>query len=135
MLVLTSTYPFLLLILEELNEAVWLVTFFALLSGLLIVAMYLLPVIVLRNRVRRQRENELIVIYEALTNGEPVVEFEGQLSQQLEPTSKSDLLIQQMYVESRWDWPVGMHVQRVVLFGLLPPFTWVMAAFVENVIF
>ena len=32
-------------------------------------------------------------------------------------------------------WPLGGYVQRIVLFGLLPPITWVMAAAVENLLF
>ena len=42
-----------------------------------------------------------------------------------------------MYYEDRikaiWEWPFELHVRRLVIFGLLPPLTWVLAAGVEVV--
>ena len=45
------------------------------------------------------------------------------------------LVTQQMFVESRWEWPIASHVQKLILFGLLPPTTWVLAAAIENVMY
>ena len=42
-----------------------------------------------------------------------------------------------MYYEDRvkniWEWPIEAHIRRLVIFGLLPPLTWVLAAAVEVV--
>jgi hypothetical protein len=51
------------------------------------------------------------------------------------PTTAADLLTHQMFLESRWEWPIASHVQKLVLFGLLPPTTWMLAAMIENSIY
>ncbi|MBF69264.1 MAG: hypothetical protein CMQ29_16440, partial [Gammaproteobacteria bacterium] len=42
-----------------------------------------------------------------------------------------------MYYEDRiravWEWPFEAHIRRLVIFGLLPPLTWMLAALVEIV--
>ena len=42
-----------------------------------------------------------------------------------------------MYFEDRvtnnGEWPIEAHIRRLVIFGLLPPLTWVLAAAVEVV--
>jgi len=53
----------------------------------------------------------------------------------VERISESDLLTRQMFIESRWEWPIAAHVQQLILFGLLPPMTWVLAAVVENLLY
>jgi hypothetical protein len=34
-----------------------------------------------------------------------------------------------------WEWPIAAHVQKLILFGLLPPLTWMLAATIENNIY
>jgi hypothetical protein len=51
------------------------------------------------------------------------------------PTTTVDLLMHQMFIESRWEWPIAAHVQKLVLFGLLPPLAWVLAAMIENAMY
>tara|TARA_B110000259_G_C13887535_1_gene351550 strand:- start:502 stop:732 length:231 start_codon:yes stop_codon:yes gene_type:complete len=51
------------------------------------------------------------------------------------PMTAVDLLTHQMFLESRWDWPIASHVQKLVLFGLLPPLAWVLAAMIENAMY
>ncbi|XOV86694.1 MAG: hypothetical protein ACFHX7_17200 [Pseudomonadota bacterium] len=40
-----------------------------------------------------------------------------------------------MYYEDRikniWEWPFEAHIRRLVIFVLLPPLTWILAAAVE----
>ena len=43
----------------------------------------------------------------------------------------SELLDYRGFIESLWDWPVAPHIQRVILFGMLPLITWVLAGFVR----
>jgi hypothetical protein len=50
-------------------------------------------------------------------------------------TTTAELLTHQMSLESRWDWPIENHVQKLILFGLLTPFTWMLAAMIENNIY
>jgi hypothetical protein len=45
------------------------------------------------------------------------------------------LTTQQMFVESRWEWPIASHIQKLILFGFLPPLTWVFASVIENSVF
>ena len=51
------------------------------------------------------------------------------------PTLTPDLLTHQMFVESRWEWPIASHLQKLILFGLLPPLTWVLAATIEYALY
>jgi len=50
-------------------------------------------------------------------------------------TTRSNLLTEVMYLDQLPDSPIGSNMQRIVVFGLLPPITWVMAAAVENLMF
>jgi hypothetical protein len=49
--------------------------------------------------------------------------------------NSGDLLMHQMFIESRWEWPIASHVQKLILFGLLPHLTWVVAAMIENAMY
>ncbi|MFT4712335.1 MAG: hypothetical protein ACJAVI_003600 [Candidatus Azotimanducaceae bacterium] len=51
------------------------------------------------------------------------------------PTTAADLLTHQMLLNFLWDWPIASHVQKLVLFGLLPPLAWVLAAMIENAMY
>jgi hypothetical protein len=53
----------------------------------------------------------------------------------LSTSTTAELLTHQMFLESRWDWPIENHVQKLILFGLLPPFRSVLAAMIENRIY
>jgi hypothetical protein len=50
-------------------------------------------------------------------------------------TQHAYLLTQQMFIESRSEWPIASHVRKLILFGMLPPLTWVLAAMIENSIY
>jgi len=103
-------------------------------SGLVAVVLLLLygyPVWILRNRIRNQKIVDLAQVTRALRGDRGaansiVIQGLGK------PTTTSDLLTHQMFLESRWEWPIASHVQKLILFGLLPPLTWVMAAIIEN---
>jgi hypothetical protein len=45
------------------------------------------------------------------------------------------LLTYRMFLDSLWDWPIASHVQKLILYGLLPPLTWVVAAMIENAMY
>ncbi|MFT4520228.1 MAG: hypothetical protein ACI9JM_002629 [Halioglobus sp.] len=95
------------------------------LAGLL--ALFMRPVYALRNKIRAEKERELADLrfrIKALHAGE-----RGSAD------SLDALVTLQMFVESRWEWPIASHIQKVALFGLLPPLTWVLAGAVENALY
>jgi hypothetical protein len=50
-------------------------------------------------------------------------------------SDRGEWMSQLLWLDSLPTWPLGGYLQRFVLFGLLPPITWVLAAFVENALF
>lgn len=95
---------------------------------------YTYPVWILRNRIRDKRIAEMDQITLALRGDKEAVKT--IVIQGLgRPTTTADLLTHQMFLESRWDWPIASHVQKLVLFGLLPPLAWVLAAMIENAMY
>jgi hypothetical protein len=95
---------------------------------------YVYPVWILRNRIRDKKIAEMEQIALALRGDKEAVKtivIQGLGT----PTTTADLLTHQMFLESRWDWPIASHVQKLVLFGLLPPLAWVLAAMIENAMY
>lgn len=95
---------------------------------------YVYPVWILRNRIRDKKIAEMDQITLALRGDKEAVKtivIQGLGT----PTTTADLLTHQMFLESRWDWPIASHVQKLVLFGLLPPLAWVLAAMIENAMY
>ena len=56
-------------------------------------------------------------------------------NENLAAADQERLMVKQMYLESRWEWPLASNIQKIIVFGLLPPAAWVMAAVVENLLF
>ncbi len=46
-----------------------------------------------------------------------------------------DLTAHLMPLNSLSPWPVGQSIKKVLVFGLLPPASWAMAALVEHLLF
>ncbi len=87
-----------------------------------VILAYSYPVVVLRNRIRDRKIEALDQVQQAL------------LGQKDSDLTRAELLTEQMFIESRWEWPFESHVQKLVLFGILPPAGWVMAAMVEGLV-
>ena len=83
------------------------------------------PIFILSKRIKDQKQIRLRTIQAMLLD----------LPQESLPSTKADLISEQMFVESRWEWPISAHLQKLVLFGLLPPFGWVLAAVIENLLY
>jgi len=98
------------------------------------ILLYIAPVWSLRNRIRDAKTEQLELISRSLKGDREayarVLEIESSSD-----ISKIELLTRQMFVESRWEWPIASHIQRLVLFGLLPPITWILAAIIENLLY
>ena len=52
---------------------------------------------------------------------------------ELNTFTAADLMYYEDRIRAVWEWPFEAHIRRLVIFGLLPPLTWVLAALVEIV--
>ena len=93
---------------------------------------YFMPLLILRNRIRDSKLAALAALRSPGQSDDvlPALALSGYTE-----VSPPDRLTQMMFIESRWEWPVASHIQRLLFFGMLPPLTWVMAAVVENLMF
>ena len=103
------------------------------LLALIVTALYAYPIWLLKGRIREAKQRELQSILAALT-GDNEAMVQSRLRQRASGLTISELLDYRTFIESLWDWPLGPHIQRVVLFGMLPPLTWVLAGMVENAV-
>ena len=114
------------------------VAFVALVSilGLIfpIFLLYAYPILILRNRIKDQKQEELNVVFRSLQGDDEAIKAISIQGRGV-PSTTADLLTHQMFLESRWEWPIASHVQKLILFGLLPPLTWVLAATIENALY
>ncbi len=133
-LVLLSFAPTGLLLDPEVNGVVGLFAMPALvlILSMLLVA-YAYPVWVLRGRIRAAKDRELDCVFRSLRGDEEAMS-RSRISDRARSLSFSELLDYRIFIESLWDWPVAPHLQRVLLIGLLPPTTWVLAALIENAV-
>ena len=99
------------------------------LPGLIIISLYLIPYNHFRNRVRSRKYQELNCIASALA-GNPAALENSLLKGEPRP-SKIDLLYYQHRIQGIREWPFTDKIRRLVLFGILPPLTWVIAALIE----
>jgi hypothetical protein len=105
-----------------------------LLAVLPILLLYGYPILILQRRVRDEKHSELNSILQLLTGDDEAIKsivIQGRGV----PMTTADLLTHQMFVESRWEWPIASHIQKLILFGLLPPVVWALATTVEHVIY
>ena len=131
-----SAFPLLILYIEnpvEAANAVIVALIFLFFVSLVLLA-YAYPVWVLRNRIRAEKEVELDLINRCLQGDKEAITKINIHSLEV-PTTATDFLTQRMFIETLWEWPIASHVQKIMLFGLLPPFTWVLASMIENAMY
>jgi hypothetical protein len=92
---------------------------------------YVYPVWILRNRIRDKKLAEMGQITRSLRGDKEAVKTMNIHALDA-PTTAADLLTHRMFLDSLWEWPIASHMQKLILFGLLPPLTWVVAAMIEN---
>jgi hypothetical protein len=95
---------------------------------------YIYSIWILRNRIRDKKIAEMGQITLALRGDKEAVKTINIHALDA-PTTAADLLTHRMFLDSLWDWPIASHVQKLILFGLLPPLTWVVAAMIENAMY
>lgn len=106
----------------------------SIIGEVMLLMLYGYPVWILRNRIRDQKTLELAQVIRALRGDKQAI-TKIQIHDLDAPVTAADLLTHQMFLESRWEWPIAAHVQKLILFGLLPPLTWVLAAVIENTLY
>ena len=99
------------------------------LPGLIIISMYLVPYSRFRRRMRYYKLQELNSVSAAL-NGNINALQHSLLWDEVVP-SKIDLLYYQDRIRDIKEWPFTDQIRALVLFGILPPLTWVIAALIE----
>ena len=89
------------------------------------------PVLVLAARMRAEIAAEKARVLALLDGGDPellALTRPGWVSM----PPKGELLAYLAVLKSLSPWPIGQKLRTLVLFGFLPPFSWFMAATVEN---
>jgi len=99
------------------------------LPGLIIISLYLFPYNRFRKRMRSRKSQELNCVSAALDGNLRALDH-SLLKDELSP-SKIDLLYYQDRIRSIKEWPFTDRIRALVLFGILPPLTWVVAALIE----
>jgi len=104
-------------------------------AALFLIAMIvvsLIPLFILKARIAVAKQIEITQIRQVLKG-----DFSGVNHSHFGARLKDFTLADLMYYEDRikdiWEWPIEAHIRRLVIFGLLPPLTWVLAAAVEVV--
>lgn len=99
------------------------------LPPLIIISLYIVPYSQFRRRVRFRKLQELNAINAALAGN--IRALDNTLLREEAIPSKIDLLYYQERISSIREWPFTDRFRTLVLFGILPPLTWVLAALIE----
>jgi len=90
------------------------------------------PLLTLKSRIAVAKAMEISVVRNALQGDFSAVDS-SQFGDKLRDFSPADLMYYEDRIKNVWEWPVEAQIRRVLIFGLLPPLTWVLAAGVEIV--
>lgn len=105
-------------------------SFFAGLVWVVLLVVSFLPLLILKSRIAVAKAMEISVIRRALMGDLSGVEY-SRFGERLRDFSPADLMYYEDRIKNIWEWPFQVHIRRLVIFGLLPPLTWVLAAAVE----
>ncbi len=103
------------------------------LPGLIIITLYLIPFNHFRRRVHFVKHQELSSVASALSGNVHALN-KTLLHDEPAPVSKINLLYYQDRIRAVREWPFTDRIRALVLFGILPPLTWVIAALIEIMI-
>lgn len=92
------------------------------------------PVLRLRERIIAARERELLCIQRYYRGDQNAIGDTGLAEVTVQPTL-ADIMAYENRVRTTWEIPVPQASRKLLLFGLLPPVTWALAALVENALF
>ena len=135
-LALSSIFPLFMLLTEDpiVNDQLTRLLIAALLAITPALVAWCYPTLILRNRIRLKKTQELDRLLLAILGDDEALDL-SCIPKRGNQITTADLLVHQMFIESRWEWPIASHVQKLILFGLLPPLTWVLAAMIENLLY
>ncbi len=103
------------------------------LPGIVLLGVYLVPYNIFRKRISVLKNLELNRVAEALKGNKELLAG-SLISDDMDRLTTIDLLYYQELIRNVREWPFTHRIRRLVLFGILPPLTWVFAAFVEIMI-
>ena len=99
---------------------------------LALVLLSLIPLFTLKSRISVAKIQELSCIRRAM-QGDMGGLNQSQLADRMHEFTLPDLMYYEDRIKNIWEWPFEAHVRRLVIFGLIPPITWILAAVVESV--
>lgn len=96
------------------------------------ISLYVIPSNRFKARMRSEKAQELNSINAALSGNSKALESSLLMGE--DQPSKLDLLIYRDRITAIKEWPFTDRIRALVLFGILPPLTWVIAALIEILI-
>ena len=100
---------------------------------LLSVIAFIKPVAAIRDRIHQKKMLEIEAIRSAL-GGQREALKNAQIAPVAHEFATPDLMMYEQYIRNIWEWPIQGYVQRILLYVLLPPLAWVLAALVERMV-
>ena len=73
-----------------------------------ILFLYTYPILILRNRIRDEKQKELNVVFHSLQGNDDSIKAINIQGRGV-PSNTTDLLTHRMFLESRWEWPIAFH--------------------------
>jgi len=92
-------------------------------------AILFIPLYAIYVRIADAKARELFAIDQRLGGKEPFQD--SIIGNDANTMSAFQLLQYKELVQRMWVWPIGPQIQKIVLIGLVPPISWVLAALVE----
>ena len=102
------------------------------LPSLVIISLCVIPFNRFKDRMRFEKAQELNSINAALSGNTRALESSLLIGE--DHPSKMDLLMYRDRITAIKEWPFTDRIRALVLFVILPPMTWVIAALIEIVI-
>jgi hypothetical protein len=103
------------------------------LPGMVLMSLYLVPYNIFRKRISKVKSLELNRVAEALKGNRDLLK-DSLISDDTDRLTTIDLLYYRDLIRGVREWPFTNRIRSLVLFGILPPLTWVFAALVEILI-
>jgi hypothetical protein len=102
----------------------------ALLVWLVFICISLIPLFAMKSRIAVAKTMEISFIRQAIDGNLQNVSL-SQFGERLKEFSPGELMYYEDRIKAIWEWPIEAQIRRLIIFGLLPPLTWVLAAVVE----
>lgn len=101
------------------------------LPGLVILALFMLPYNLFKRRIHIAKTLELNHVHRALVKGDKAHLASTLIGEDIDKLSRVDLLYYEERIARIKELPFTDRIRSMLLFGVLPPLTWVIAALIE----